>query len=213
MDIQSKKKIAKQYDELVEKHGFDRHSLHCDGARYDVTHQDFKFQFVMDQLAEKDSLLDVGCGLGHLADYCGMQGWKGEYTGLDLSQKMVETTKKRLNMVNIFEKDILEGSYEKKHDVVASIATLQERPQFQEPVIYLEEMINKMFEISTKAIVFDVFSNRFTDFENPNNLYVDPYLFIQTLCNITNNFIIFNHYNSYQMMIVMFKGQPNGWRI
>ena len=76
MDIQSKKKIAKQYDELVEKYGFDRHSLHCDGARYDYTHQDFKFQFVMDQLAEKDSLLDVGCGLGHLADYCGMRGWR-----------------------------------------------------------------------------------------------------------------------------------------
>ena len=76
MDIQSKKKIAKQYDELVEKHGFGRQSLYGDKAKYDKAHQDFKFQFVMDQLAEKDSLLDVGCGLGHLADYCGMRGWR-----------------------------------------------------------------------------------------------------------------------------------------
>ena len=167
----------------------------------------------MDQLGEKDSLLDVGCGLGHLADDCSMRGWKGSYTGLDLSKKMVETTKKRLNMINIFEKDILEDSYDKKHNIVASVATLQQRSQFQDPVVYLEKMINKMFEISTKAVVFDVFSNRFTDYENPDNLYVDPHLFIQTLCNITNNFIIFNHYNSYQMMIVMFKNRPDGWKI
>ena len=167
----------------------------------------------MDQLGEKDSLLDVGCGLGHLADDCSMRGWKGSYTGLDLSKKMVETTKKRLNMINIFEKDILEDSYEKKHSIVASVSTLQQRPQFQDPVVYLEKMINKMFEISTKAVVFDVFSNRFTDYENPDNLYVDLHLFIQTLCNITNNFIIFNHYNSYQMMIVMFKNRPDGWKI
>jgi len=35
MDIQSKKKIAKQYDELVEKHGFSRQSLYGDKAKYD----------------------------------------------------------------------------------------------------------------------------------------------------------------------------------
>jgi hypothetical protein len=74
-------------------------------------------------------------------------------------------------------------------------------------------MIIKMFDICTKAVVFDVFSNRFTDYENTDNLYVDPHLFIQTLCNITNNFIIFNHYNSYQMMIVMFKNRSDGWKI
>ena len=116
-------------------------------------------------------------------------------------------------MINIFEKDILEDSYDKKHNIAASVATLQQRSQFQDPVVYLEKMINKMFEISTKAVVFDVFSNRFTDYENPDNLYVDPHLFIQTLCNITNNFNIFNHYNSYQMMIVMFKNRSDGWKI
>ena len=213
MDNRSKTKIAKQYDELVEKHGFDMRSLHDKDASYKKAHQNFKFQFVMDQLTEKDSLLDVGCGLGHLADYCSMRGWKGSYTGLDLSKKMVETTKIRLNMTNIFEKDILTDSYDKKHDVVASIATLQQRPKFQDPIVYLEAMINKMFEICTKAVVFDVFSNTFSDYENPENLYVNLNSFTQTLCNITNNFIIFNHYKSYQTTIVMFKDNSAGWKI
>jgi ubiquinone/menaquinone biosynthesis C-methylase UbiE len=124
MDNKSRKKIAEQYDKLVEKYGFDMRSLYRQGARYNKVHQDFKFQFVMDKLGEKDSLLDVGCGLGHLADYCSMRGWKGSYTGLDLSKKMVDTTKKRLNMNNIFEKDILEDSYDYKHNIVASVSTL-----------------------------------------------------------------------------------------
>ena len=59
MDNRSKTKIAKQYDELVEKHGFDMRSLHDKDASYKKAHQNFKFQFVMDQLTEKDSLLDV----------------------------------------------------------------------------------------------------------------------------------------------------------
>jgi hypothetical protein len=41
MDNKSRKQIAKQYDELVEKYGFDMHSLYDKEARYDKAHQDF----------------------------------------------------------------------------------------------------------------------------------------------------------------------------
>ena len=95
------------------------HSLYVDGARYEKIHQDIKFQFVLSQLGEKDSLLDVVSGLGHLAEYCWGGGWKGSYTGLDISREMVKVTKMRLGTNNIFNKDILEDYYNKKHDVVA----------------------------------------------------------------------------------------------
>ena len=79
MDEKSRKQIVKQYDELVKKYGNEMHALHGDGAKYNKIHQDFKFQFVLDQLDEKDSLLDVGCGIGHLAEYCWGRGGDESY--------------------------------------------------------------------------------------------------------------------------------------
>ena len=102
MDKKSRKKISKDYDDLVKKHGFSMRALHSDDARYDKEHQEFKFQFVLDQLDETDSLLDVGCGLGHLAEYCRKGAWKGKYTGIDISGGMVKAASSRLKKQMIF---------------------------------------------------------------------------------------------------------------
>ena len=92
-------------------------ALHYEGARYDKEHQEFKFQFVL-QLDETDSLLDVGCGLGHLSEYCRQGTWKGKYTGIDISGGMVEAASLRLKTDDFFQIDILEDTYDRKHDVV-----------------------------------------------------------------------------------------------
>ena len=116
--------MARQYDGLISKYGPSQHALHADGARYEKIHQKIKFQYVLNQLSQSDSLLDVGCGLGHLRDFCAGRGWKGTYTGVDISAGMVEATKKRLRMEDVHQVDILEQVYDQRHDVVASIATL-----------------------------------------------------------------------------------------
>jgi SAM-dependent methyltransferase len=212
MDKKSRQKISSQYDELVKKHTFSMHALHVEGARYAKAHQEAKFQYVLDQLDERDSLLDVGCGLGHLAEYCRGRGWEGNYTGIDISKGMVEAARERLKTNNIHQIDILEDPYDDRHLVVASISTLQENPPHENSTEYLERMIDRMFQICTKCVVFDVFSNRFADYENPGNLYVDPALFLETLYQFTNQLILFNHYNPYQLMVVLFKEGLSGWK-
>ena len=102
MDKKSRQKISKDYDDLVKEYGFSMRALHSDDARYDKERQEFKFQFVLDQLDETDSLLDVGCGLGHLAEYCRKGAWKGKYTGIDISGGMVKAASSRLKKQMIF---------------------------------------------------------------------------------------------------------------
>ena len=96
MDDKSRLKISQQYDDLVKKYGDSIKALHIENARYNKEHQNIKFKFVFDQLDKKNSLLDVGCGLGNLAEYCRERGWEGKYTGIDLSQKMVNMVKKKI---------------------------------------------------------------------------------------------------------------------
>ena len=212
MDAKSKQQIGRQYDALVAKYGFTMHALYVEGARYDRTHQEAKFQYVLDQLDERDSLLDVGCGLGHLSEYCRGGGWKGTYTGLDISKGMAEAARKRLKTDDIHQVDILEDPYDRRHHVVASVATLQEKPPYQDPADYLEQMIHRMFQICTKCVVFDVFSNRFADYEKPGNIYVDPVAFLDKLYRFTNRLILYNHYNPFQLMVVLYKERLGGWR-
>ena len=41
------------------------------------------------------SILDVGCGVGHLVDYLVVQGFQGRYLGLDALPEMVAIARSR----------------------------------------------------------------------------------------------------------------------
>ncbi len=78
---------------------------------------------------------------------------------------------------------------------------------------YLERMIARMLEICTKCVLFDVFSSKFADFESPDNIYVDPSSFLNKIYKLSNNVIVYNNYNPYQLMIVLFKENLMGWKV
>ena len=184
MDKKSRELMRTKYDDLVEKHGVNISALHENGCRYEREHQRIKFQHVLKHLDFDESLLDIGCGLGDLAEFCRGEGWKGKYTGIDISSGMVKATRSRLNTKNIFQLDFLEEHYDGRHDVVVCVSALQEKPHYVDGIVYLEKMISKMLEICTKCAIFDVFSTKFADHENPDNIYINPSIFLK-------NFILF----------------------
>ena len=123
---------------------------------------------------------------------------------------MVTASRHILKTESIFQTDILTETYEQEHSVVACISNLQEKTTYGNQDEYLQIMIKKMLQVSTKCIVFDVLSSKFIDYENQVNLYIDPISFIESLYRLTNSLICFNHYNQYQMMIILFKNKSNG---
>jgi SAM-dependent methyltransferase len=52
--------------------------------------QERRFAVIADVVQEHESVLDVGCGPGHLHDYLRARGWTGEYVGIDPMPEMVE---------------------------------------------------------------------------------------------------------------------------
>ena len=211
MDNRSKELISKQFNNLVLKHQCSMESLHSTKSTYTREHQEIKFSYVMKVLKEKDSLLDIGCGLGDLCLYCRNHGWTGRYTGLDISDKMVAFTKDRLKNDEIFEVDILEDNYNDKHDVVVSISTIQQKPLYEDGEIYLKNMIEKMFMLSNKSIIFDVFSNKFVDYVREGNLYVDPINLLNYCYKLSNRLLLINEYNPHQLMMILHKKSSKGW--
>lgn len=205
MKDSSRKKMSQFYDNLVDSYGLNMKSLHGKDATYTKHSQDMKFNIVSKYINEQDSVLDIGCGIADLNYFLLKKKWKGNYEGIDISPKMVQMSNKRLEQRLVKCIDIVEEEYKKNHDVVVSISTLQHRPLFEDQDEYIKKIVKKMFSICNKYVVFDVFSDKFVDYINEENLYVSPVSFLDFLYTITPNIDFFNSYNKYQIMFVLKK--------
>ncbi len=55
-----------------------------------------RFEVVLDKLGFRDmTILDVGCGLGNLLDFCQMKDLSVHYTGVDILPDMIENASRR----------------------------------------------------------------------------------------------------------------------
>ena len=49
---------------------------------------------------EKDSVLDVGCGVAHFHEFLKMGGWNGKYLGVDPNKKAIDVIDENINAVH-----------------------------------------------------------------------------------------------------------------
>jgi len=204
MDEKSKLEMNNYYSNLLETHGSNHAAL---GIGFEDNYQQlqkFTLSAGVDQISAQSSMLDVGCGLGHLCDFYRKHGWKGKYTGIDINPQMISTAQKRLPNERFLCVDLLTDHFEEKHDYVFCISAIQHRPKYCEPTDYLKKMITAMFEISKIAVSFDIFSNKINSMSN-DNLYVDPVDLLTYCYTFTNRLILRNDYRPFQLMVYLYK--------
>ena len=61
---------------------------------------------------EKDSVLDVGCGVAHLHTYLTNQGWSGKYFGFDPNKKAIDVIDENINAVHGTIEDLDDTKYD-----------------------------------------------------------------------------------------------------
>ena len=111
MKDSSRKKMSDFYDNLVNNHGLDIKSLHGKDANYTKSKQETKFSIISKYIKDKDSVLDVGCGLADLNFFLLERNWIGQYNGIDISPKMVEMCNNTLGKKSVSCVDIVEEDY------------------------------------------------------------------------------------------------------
>ena len=207
MKDSSRKKMSDFYDNLVNNHGLDIKSLHGKDANYTKSKQETKFSIISKYIKDKDSVLDVGCGLADLNFFLLERNWIGQYNGIDISPKMVEMCNNTLGKKSVSCVDIVEEDYKKNHDIVVSISALQHRPPFEEGDEYIKKIVTKMYDISNEFTIFDVFSEKFTDYKKDQNLYVNPSSFLDFLYTLTPHIDFINTHSKYQIIFVLKKNK------
>ena len=93
------------YSHYIDDH--DKNSIECVGWLDGSENAQLRFQKIYEAgIDEKDSVLDVGCGVAHLHTYLKNQGWNGKYLGIDPNKKAIDLIDEDINAVHATVEDI-----------------------------------------------------------------------------------------------------------
>jgi len=162
--------IKKHYQQLFAQHGDSP-----DAVQYSDRITQFKRFEVLSQVAHKlNSVVDIGCGLGHFYEYLKEGQPDVKYLGLDFVDEFIEASKTKYadNERTSFKqfdltKDVIPAGY----DYVVLSGVFNNKSSNNNE--FMLNGINSMFNACTKGIAFNAMST-YVDFQADNLYYTDP---------------------------------------
>ena len=204
--------IVSHYEACLEKHG-DCHLGVDWPKKEDVdTRCKVMLELIQRRGPAKASLLDFGCGTSYLFEYILENRIEGiKYTGLDLSPKFVELSRRKFPMnayycLDILDDDVQLPSYD--YIVMNGVFTEKRRLSFEEMLLYFKRVLIRLFPKANIGIAFNVMSKH-VDWEREELFH----LAFDTLASflssqITRDFVFRNDYGLYEYTTYLYK--PSG---
>lgn len=134
--------------------------------------QEIRFR-VLTEIADLNdkTVLDIGCGLGHLVDFLDKNDIKVEYTGFDIIEKFLESAR-RIYPNRRFETwNIMKRLPREKFDYVLACGVLNVRIGCNEE--YLKNFIERIFKICKHGVAINMLSTH-ADYRDPECYYYSP---------------------------------------
>lgn len=114
----------------------------------------FKYLLNIDDLMGK-SILDVGCGLGDMYLYLQEHNISVDYTGLDITPKMLEKARSRFPGVKFIANDLLNNPIDKEYDYLLASGIFT---YINNDISFMKHMIRSMFSCCKKGLAFNLLS-------------------------------------------------------
>ena len=156
------------------------------------------------------SILDLGCGLGHMYRYMNSIDSPYKYCGVDVSDVFVKECQRKFPDMPFFKLDILQddlSSIPIRSDYIIMNGVFTEKCNlsFEEMKEYFESFIKKAYELCNKGIAFNVMSKD-VDWERDDLFHLplsDLSAFLTK--DLTRKFIIRNDYGLYEYTTYVYK--------
>lgn len=169
------------FNEKVKEHGISYKSLDWGSPQG----QRKRFEVIADiGIKSGDSVLDVGCGLADLYAFFSERGLDVEYTGIDVSEKMIEVAQERFPHLPLGRRLLDDFQPESFDWVVASGIFYLNRI---DPDLFLREYAEKMFSVCKKGSAFNCLSRTKTAVTS-EEYRADPsevLTMVRSFCNLT----------------------------
>lgn len=201
--------IIEHYESCLAKHG-DSH-LGVDWPK--AQDAETRYSVMLDVIRRPHTgtlrLLDFGCGASHLYEYILANGIQGiEYTGLDLSPKFVELSRKKFPKNRYICADILEEPEAvpaSDYIVMNGVFTEKRGLEFGEMLAYFERTVSATFAKTARGLAFNVMSKH-VDWEREDLFHLPFDTLAQFLIReLTRNFIIRNNYGLYEFTTYVYR--------
>jgi SAM-dependent methyltransferase len=209
------KKIIEHYEECFKKFGDTPQGVDWTKDeqvefRYNTMIELINFREKSFHITENVSLLDYGCGLSHLYEYIVKNNIDYvEYTGLEISNKFFEVSRKKFPDNKYIKGDILkDGDLLKNYYdyiIMNGVFTEKRDLSYQDMFVYFEKMIEKIYSYCNKGIAFNVMSKQ-VDWEIDTLFHVPMDDMANFLTKkISRNFVIRNDYGLYEYTVYLYK--------
>lgn len=162
--------LQQHYQALFRKHGDTAHAVQYS----DVVSQRKRFRVLSEVSRDLGSVIDLGCGLGHLCDFLREDGFKGRYLGLDFVQEFIDhaNSKHEKDPAAEFSQfDLNADVLPRDYDTVMLCGVFNNR--MPDNLAFLESTISKGFDAARRQFAFNVMST-YVDFQDPTLYYRDP---------------------------------------
>lgn len=189
-------KLQRHYSPLVANYG-DSYKAVDWGS--EIT-QKIRFKTLLQSVDFKNaSVLDVGCGVGHLVDYLLENNFKGSYIGVDMVEEMVHQAAARHREKNFVMIDSLDKLTVTDVDLVIASGLFT----FANEQI-MQQTILKLFKISKKCLAFNSLSSWV---ENPeaNEFYADPVSTLEFCRSLTPKVVLRHDYLPHDFSIYLYR--------
>jgi len=152
---------------------------------------------------------DVGCGLGHLADYFLKRRIDVDYVGTDISATMVERARERRPGCKIHTADILAApnpEWMKADYLMASgLFYVKSEAPDQAWQAFVEAMVMRMFQLAGKGIAFNMLTSH-VDYEESHLFYASPSRMLDFCLSRLGRHVVIRHdYPLYEYTVYAYK--------
>jgi trans-aconitate methyltransferase len=189
-------KLKRHYAHLVLKHGDSFRAVDWGSE----VGQNMRFEVLLDCVDFRHlRILDVGCGVGHLAAYLKKQGFEGSYLGIDLVPEMIESAKLHnsdftFQVVNSLEKA---ESFHPDLVIASGLFTFADELLFK-------DTISQLFRLTCHALAFNSLS-AWKEHQVQNEFHADPFETFKFCAGLTKKIVFRHDYMPHDFSLYLYK--------
>lgn len=164
--------LASHYNKLVKRFGNSVKSSQQSSIKSRKKRLEILLKYI--DLKKGNSILDFGCGTGYLYSHLQKSGFKGKYTGVDISSEAIILAKKNYlknNNCNFILQNILKKNLKKNFDYILINGTFNNSTK--KNWIWMKKILVRLFSITKKALIFNNLSY-YVDFYDNTLFYIKP---------------------------------------
>jgi len=170
--------------------------------------QHFRFYELVKNLdlnSEIKTLLDIGCGNCELYKFLNFLGFRGQYTGYDINERLLEQARNRFSNINIYKKDIMKENIEQRFDYVVMSGLFN--ANVGQSLDWVYKFLNKMFSLCNELSAFNMIST-YVNYKDKKMLYLNP-VEILAFCieNLSKRVTLTHHNLPYNFTVIVFKNE------